>query len=84
MITRVDDSARVRVIRALLGIDSRTFAKTLSVSPGTVTAWEKGRSTPTRAKRNELAQFCQKNGIAFLPSGMPVPRVDLAVTQEIA
>ena len=82
MITVVDDSARIRVIRALVGLDSRSFAKKMGVSPQTVTSWEKGRCTPQREKRKELAAFCQKEGICFLPSGCPVPASDLLTSQE--
>lgn len=78
----IDDAARVRIIRAITGMDSKTFALKMGISAGTCTAWEKGRSTPQREKRRELAQFCQKLGIAFLPSGMPVPMSDLVPSQE--
>ena len=70
------------MIRAMVGMESRVFAETLGVSVGTVTAWEKGRSTPQREKRKELAQFCQDKGIMFLPSGCPVPASDLLPSQE--
>ena len=79
----VDDAARIRVIRALTGMDSKSFCEMLHISSGTLTSWEKGRATPQREKRKELAQFCQKLGLAFLPSGMPVPASDLiAPSQE--
>jgi DNA-binding transcriptional regulator YiaG len=80
----IDDSTRIRVIIALAGMDCRTFAKTMGVSAGTVTSWTKGRCTPQRKKRKELAAFCQKKGIAFLPSGCPVPASDLLTSQETA
>lgn len=78
----VDDATRIRVIRALLGIDSRTFAARLNVSCGTITGWEKGRATPQRENRKILAEICQSAGIAFLPSGCPVPMSDLMPSQE--
>jgi DNA-binding transcriptional regulator YiaG len=80
--TRVDDAMRVRVIRALLGLDSKSFASRLGVSAGTLTAWEKSRATPQLGKRETLAKLCQESGIAFLPSGMPVPAVDCLVFKK--
>ncbi len=82
MISMVDDARRIRVIRALLGLTSRAFAARMGISVGCVTSWEHGRATPQREKRKELAAFCQKEGIAFLPSGMPVPSIDLLPSQE--
>ncbi len=78
----VDDATRIRVIRALLGMESREFAKILGISNGTITSWEKSRSTPQREKRKALAELCQKHGICFLPSGAPVFQSDLMTTQE--
>ena len=72
----IDDATRVRVIRALLGMNSRQFAKHVGISPGTLTAWERSRSTPQADKRKVLATICQQNGLCFLPSGMPVPGPD--------
>lgn len=82
MITQVDDATRIRVIRALVGMTSRDFAAKMGVSCASVTSWEKGRCTPQREKRMELATFCQKAGIAFMPSGCPVPAGDLLPSQE--
>lgn len=82
MIAVVDDAARIRVIRALLGLSSRDFAKLIGVRPNAVGAWEKGRNCPQREKRKELAELCRKEGICFLPSGMPVPQADLVPSQE--
>lgn len=73
----IDDSVRIRVIRALLGMDSQSFAKRLGVCPATQTNWEKGRTTPSADKRQELYQLCEENGIGFLPSGFPVPVASL-------
>jgi DNA-binding transcriptional regulator YiaG len=78
----IDDAARIRVIRAILGMDSKTFSSRVGISPGTCTAWEKGRASPQRDNRKVLAELCQSSGIAFLPSGMPVPMSDLLSIQE--
>lgn len=82
MTTPINDGCRIRVIRALLGMDSRTFAAKVGISPGTLTAWEKSRATPQAEKRHALAQICQENGIGFLPSGFPVPFVDCLLLRE--
>ena len=78
----IDDAARVRIVRAILGIESREFAAPLGISAGTMTSWERGRSAPQREKRKALAAICQENSICFLPSGMPVPQSDLLPVQE--
>ena len=73
----IDDSAKIRVIRAMLGMESREFAAKLGISAGTMTSWEKGRSTPQREKRKVITEICQKYRIGFMPSGMPVPIDDI-------
>lgn len=73
----MDDATTVRVVRAILGLDSQTFAKRMKVSIGTLTNWEKGRAIPQAASRKRLAQLCRKRKLAFLPSGMPVPQEDI-------
>ncbi len=78
----IDDAARVRIVRAILGIESREFAAKLGISAGTMTSWERGRSTTQREKRKVLAAICQENSICFLPSGMPVPHSDLLPVQD--
>lgn len=78
----ISDSQRIRVIRAIIGMDSKTFAAELCVSAGTLTAWEKGRSTPQPQKRHELAKLCQKHGLCFMPSGFPVPASDCLIFKE--
>jgi DNA-binding XRE family transcriptional regulator len=78
----IDDACRIRVIRAILGLNSRSFAARVGISPTTMTAWEQGRSTPQSAKRQELAKICHQERIAFLPSGFPVPAVDCLAFKE--
>ena len=78
----VDDACRIRVVRAMLGMESREFAAKLVISAVTMTSWEKGRSTPQREKRKALASICQENGICFLPSGAAVFQSDLMAVQE--
>lgn len=78
----VDDAVRIRVIRALLGESSKTFATRLGVTQGALTSWEHARNCPNRESRRVLAEVCQKYGIMFMPSGMPIPSTDLIATQE--
>jgi transcriptional regulator with XRE-family HTH domain len=78
----IGDAVRIRVIRALMGTTSRSFAQRIGVSAGTLTSWEKGRATPQNSHREELAKLCHEKKIGFLPSGMPVPFVDTLVYRE--
>jgi DNA-binding transcriptional regulator YiaG len=72
----VNDATRIRVIRAILGMNSGGFAARLGVCPASVTNWEQGRTGPTSSAREELAKLCQQNGIGFTPSGYPFPASD--------
>lgn len=71
-----DDAVRVRVIRAMLGRDSRTFAENLGISPGTLTSWERGRSTPRGLHKRALEEICRHHQIGFTPTGFPLPMAD--------
>lgn len=68
-----DDATRIRVIRAMLGIDSKSFAAKVGVRPETMSGWEHGHYTPQPSKREELAKLCSEHGIGFTPSGFPFP-----------
>lgn len=76
---KIDDAMRIRLIRALLGMNSRTFAALLDIEPNTLTHWEKGVTTPNRTKRDILWTLCQEHGIAFSPSGYPFPLADCMI-----
>jgi DNA-binding transcriptional regulator YiaG len=78
----IDESVKIRIIRILVGMDCKTFAATLGVCVNTVTSWEHGRNEPIRSKRKALAELCQKHGIAFLPSGYPLPKSELMAVLE--
>lgn len=73
----INDGTRVRVIRALLGMDSKSFAKKLNVCAATLTSWEKGRSSPQGDNKNALAKICSEAGIGFTPTGCPLPMADV-------
>lgn len=77
-----DDAVRVRVIRAVAGMDSRSFAARMGVCPGTLTSWEKGRSSPQGTKKRNLEEFCREYGIGFTPTGFPFPVADCMVFKE--
>lgn len=78
----IDDAVRIRVIRAILGITSKSFASRVGVGPLTITAWERGRYAPKAEHRRELAKICAEAKIASLPSGMPVPAIDCLLFKE--
>ena len=70
------DAVRVRVIRAILGWSSKAFAESIGVSAGTLTAWEKGRTSPQGSRRDALAELCRQHSIGFTPTGYPLPWAD--------
>ena len=69
----VSEAVRIRLIRALLGMDSKSFAARLGVCAASLTNWEKGRSAPTKTRREELARLCEAHKICFSPEGYPFP-----------
>jgi DNA-binding XRE family transcriptional regulator len=69
----VNRNIQIRIIRALLGMGSRSFAKCLGVCEASLTNWEKGHVNPRPENIQALGELCQKHGIGFRPSGMPVP-----------
>jgi len=73
----INDSQRIRVIRAILGMTSKALANELGVSTNALTSWEKNKYSPRPENRHELARLCKKNEIGFTPSGMPVPMTDV-------
>ena len=78
----IDDGARVRVIRAILGITQIEMGKIIGVSKLTISSWERGINTPRGNVRAKLAALCQQHRISFLPSGMPVPFDDCLQFKE--
>ena len=79
----VNDATRIRVIMALLGVTSKAFAERVGVTQGVVTGWAKGRFSPRQKSRIRLAEICQEEKIAFLPSGMPVPVEELMPKEKV-
>lgn len=69
----VTEAVRLRVIRAILGWDGKTFAEVLDVQPATITNWERGRSTPNSTNRKVLSRILSDHHIAIRPDGFPVP-----------
>lgn len=79
----IEEKAKIRIIRVLLDVSAKEFAEILGVTPCSVSGWENGRCTPQRGVRRKISEMCDKNGICFLPSGMPVPKEDLLPDQQI-
>lgn len=69
----VDESTRLRVIRAIIGWDMKKLSERLGVNPNTITGWEKGRSVPNNVSRLAIAEICQEHNISIRPDGFPVP-----------
>lgn len=78
----LDDATRVRVIRAILGLNRRQMAEKVGVTPFTITDWETGRARPRGRLQDRMALVAHENGLAFLPSGMPVPAKDCLLLKE--
>jgi transcriptional regulator with XRE-family HTH domain len=77
-----DDATRIRVIRAIVGMDSKSFAARLGICAGTLTGWEKSRSAPQGDNRKALAELCRERGIGFTPSGFPFPMADCVMFKK--
>jgi ribosome-binding protein aMBF1 (putative translation factor) len=69
----VEESTRLRVIRAIIGWDRKTMSSRLGVHPTTVTKWEHGKTTPDTTARRKIETICSEYGIAIRPDGFPVP-----------
>lgn len=70
----IDEPTRIRVIKAILGMDSKAFAKAVGVAQNTVTTWESGRP-PSHESRKAIKTLCDDFGIVFRrKDGMPVPK----------
>lgn len=76
-----NEATKIRVIRAFLGVNIKTFAARMGSSTTSVYMWETGRATPTLKKRYRLAEICREGGIMFTPSGYPIPVSDCVVFQ---
>jgi ribosome-binding protein aMBF1 (putative translation factor) len=68
-----DEGARIRVIRALLGLNMQDFAARLGVGHRTLTNWERYGHTPQPDNRAEIEALCRHSGIAFTSFGYPIP-----------
>ena len=71
----ISEPQRIRVIKAILGMDSKAFAKAVGVDRNTVTTWESGRSVPSHESRVAIKALCDSQGIVFRKDGMPLPKV---------
>ena len=71
----ISEPTRIRVIKAILGMDSKAFAKAVGVAQNTVTVWESGRSVPSHESRKAIKTLCDSKGIVFRKDGMPLPKV---------
>lgn len=69
----IDESTRMRVIRAIIGWDMKKMSQRMDVNPNTVTNWERGRSVPNGSNRKVLAEICAEHNIGIRPDGYPVP-----------
>lgn len=70
----IEDATRIRVIKAILHMDSKAFATAIGVAQNTVTGWESGRSVPNQESRLAIAGLCMDRGIEFRADGMPLPK----------
>lgn len=59
-------------------MESKSFAARVGVSVGTVTNWERGRTSPHAKPKakiiDALQKLCEVHGIWFTPEGYPVPK----------
>ena len=62
---------RVRRARVELGLDQRTFARRLDVSPATVARWETGRSARPRPLYLQRLSALTGRPISYFTDGLP-------------
>jgi len=56
---------QIKHIRQQQFLSQESFAKELGVSFATVNRWESGKTKPTYKTLKILAEYCERNGIAF-------------------
>jgi DNA-binding transcriptional regulator YiaG len=77
----IDEATKIRVIRAILGLNVAAFANIMGTTPTSVWQWENGHASPQLRRRETLHKICKEHGIAISPSGYPFPVSDCVVFQ---
>jgi DNA-binding XRE family transcriptional regulator len=76
------DGELVRALRDHLRVSQSGLAEILGVRQQTVSEWEKGIYSPTRARSNHLTMVAEKAGFPFEESGPNTGDLDSARDQE--
>lgn len=63
------DGEAIKALRAHMGLNQTAFADVLGVRQQTISEWEKGVYTPTRATAKYLARVAKEAGFAYTPAG---------------
>ena len=69
----IEESMRIRVIRAITGLNSSKFCEKYGIHKSSMPAWEAGRAVPNTKSRETLARICAEYNISIRPDGFPVP-----------
>ena len=75
----MSEKQRVQILCVILEIEYQQLAELLGVTRQTVYTWTMGKRGLSPTVRKRLNALCEKEGIAFLPSGMPVKLEDYAL-----
>ena len=75
----ISEKQRIKILCSILDVEYQGLAERLGVTRQTVYTWTMGNRTLSPTTRRKLNELCEKEGIAFLPSGMPVKLEDYAV-----
>ena len=76
---KINFAMKVRLARTLLRFRQDIFAKTLGVSPVTMSRWEHGTQVPHRTTQRMFLILAERNGILFDEQGYPLRKADIPV-----
>lgn len=80
----ISEAIRLKIVRAILDMNQREFARAIGASNASVCCWEAGKTSLSRATRVRLHELCEASGIMFLPTGYPILKSEIMPVAESA